>query len=216
MTQTGTSTKAQASILKALIRSTVFKDFIRININAMHPDSGRKSVKTLMGEDPEVFFAISSSLPIVINNITGALTELAIQLKENYPPELLKSFMASLADDIDKAAVRECGMAWADLASEMLKASPELKSLIVQTFLIEAPKIKAGVINTFSRFVNSITLDDPQAFNIFVSKTFNKIDGQELGKAAATMTNALLDQKWHLVSWTWKLVLGRVRKRLGI
>jgi len=41
------------------------------------------------------------------------------------------------------------------------------------------------------------------------------IDGKELSKAAATVTNAFLDQKWHLASWFWKLLWGRVKKKFS-
>ena len=214
MNQSGLSAQSQGGILKAIIRSTLLKDLLRVNMSSIHPDSGRNTVKTLLGEDPEVFFGITSSLPIVINSMTGALTELATQLKDKYSPELLKSFMASILDDIDRDVARKCGKAWADLASSMLQASPELKVLAVRTILTEGPVIKANAIIAFSRFVNGITRDDPQAFSRFVAKVIENVDGEELGKAAAVMTNALLDQKWHMASWAWKLAKGRIRKRL--
>ena len=146
--QAGSTSQVNGGILKALLRSTLVKDLIRINMNARHPDSGRNTVKTLMGEDPEVVFGITGSLPVVVNNMTGALTELASQLNR-LPPELVKSFMASLADDIDRDAIKECGKAWANLASSMLQASPEIKALVVQTILAEGPRINANAINAF-------------------------------------------------------------------
>ncbi|HOS97380.1 MAG TPA: hypothetical protein PLR71_01900 [Deltaproteobacteria bacterium] len=216
MTQAGPSAQNRGGILKALMRSTLTKDLLRINVSSMSPDSGRRTVKTLLGDDPEVFFGISGGLPVFINSMTGALTELATQLKDKYPPELLKSFMASLAHDIDREAARECGRAWADLASAMIKASPELRTILIRAILSEGPAIKAGAVNALSRFVNGITRDDPQAMSRFVAAVMEKVDHEELGRAGAALTNALLDQKWRLASWTWKLVRGRVKKRFGI
>ena len=216
MTQSGSSVQAQGGILKGLIRSTLVKDLIRVNMNSMHPESGRNAVKTLMGDDPEVFFGITGGLPVIINGMVAALTELAIQLKDKYPPELLKSFMASLADDVDREAARQCAKAWADLASGLLQNSPELRSLAARTLLTEGPKIKAKAINAVSRFVNGIVRDDPQAFSRFVSTAIENVDDVELGKASAAVANALLDQKWHLASWAWKLVRTRVKKRFGL
>jgi len=215
MMQAGLTSQGHGDILKALLRSTLVKDLIRINMNSRHPDSGRNTVKTLMGEDPEVVFGITGSLPVVVNNMTGALTELASQLNR-LPPELVKSFMASLADDIDRDAARECGKAWANLASSMLQASPELKALVVQTILAEGPRINANAINAFSRFVNGITREDPEALGRFVSRVTENVDGKELSKAAAAVTNAFLDQELHLGSWLWKLVRGRMKKKFGI
>jgi hypothetical protein len=215
MMQAGSTSQGHGDILKALLRSTLVKDLIRINMNSRHPDSGRNTVKTLMGEDPEVVFGITGSLPVVVNNMTGALTELASQLNR-LPPELVKSFMASLADDIDRDAARECGKAWANLASSMMQASPELKALVVQTILAKGPRINANAINAFSRFVNGLTRDDPEVLGRFVSQVTENVDGKELSKAAAAMTNAFLDRKLHLGSWLWKLVRGRMKKKFGI
>ena len=97
----------------------------------------------------------------------------------------------------------------------MLKASPELKTLLVRMILTEGPGVSARTINAFSRFVNGITRDEPEAFSRFVSTVTENIDGKELSKAAATVTNAFLDQKWHLASWFWKLLWGRVKKKFS-
>ncbi len=102
-----------------------------------------------------------------------------------------------------------------DLASAMLKAPPELPALSGWMILTEGPGVNARAINSFSRFVNGITRDDPEAFSRFVSTVTENIDGKELSKAAATVTNAFLDQKWHLASWFWKLLWGRVKKKFS-
>lgn len=216
MTQAGLSTQARGSVMKALTHSTLLKDLIRINMSSMHPESGREKVRILLGEDPEIFFGITSNLPVIINSIMGALTELATQMQDKYPPELLKSFMASLNDDIDAEEARKCLKAWAGLASSMLAASPELRESVIRTLLKEGPRIKADAINAFSSFINGITRDDPLAFSRFFSKVVENVDGKEFGAASATISNAFLDQKWRLASWAWKLVLGRLKKRLGL
>jgi hypothetical protein len=215
MNQAGPSTHPGGEILKALLRSTLLKDLIRIRMNAAHPESGRTMVKTLLGDDPEVFFGIAGGLPAMVNSALGALTELAVQLKDKYPPDLLKTFLLSLLEDIDRDAAKECGRAWAGLAKSVLQASPDLKARAVGILLDRGPGIKAGAINAFSRFMNEITRDDPQAFCRFLSEVFEKVDNRELGRAAAAIANALLDQKWHLASWGFDLVKGRIKRRFG-
>ena len=215
MTRTGPSTQAQAGILKALVSSTLVKDLVRLKMGSLRPDSGRNAVQTLMGTDPEVLFGIVGSVPAMVNSMLSALTELAVVLKKNHPPELLKSFTASLAGDIDRVAARECTKAWVDLASTMLEASPELRANAVRAILNGGPKLKAGAINAFSRLVNGITRDDPEFLGRFVSEVIRGVDGLELGKASAAIANAFLDQKWGLASWTWSLVKGRVKRRFG-
>ena len=122
-------THNRSGVIKGIIRSPLFKDILRTNLNEVDPHTGSSFVKTLMGEDPEVFFGLISSLPMFINVLIKASTEFAVQLKDKYPPEMLKAFLTSLYDDIDKDALRQCGKAWTELAASLWKASPELRQL---------------------------------------------------------------------------------------
>lgn len=207
--------QARGGLLKAIVSSSLAKDLIRLNVSAMRPDAGRNAVKTLMGEDPEVFLGIVSGLPVVVDSVVGGAAELGARLRDTFTPELLKSFAASIAGDIDGEAARECGRTWAGLAADVLRASPELRALAVQALLTRGPKIMADSVNSFSRAVNGITREDPEALSRFMSAAIENIDGKELGKALALMANALLDQKMRLASWAWGLVRDRVKKRLG-
>lgn len=206
-------TQHRSGFLKGLMRSPLFKDILRTNLNEMDPRTGSSLVKTLMGEDPEVFFGLISSLPTFINILIRASTEFAIQLKDKYPPEMLKSFLMSLAEDIDKDAARQCGKAWMELLSSLWGASPELRQAATGFILSSGPKIKAGAINSLARFVNAVTHNNPHTFSTFIASVLRNIDGPEVSKATLTLTGAFLDQKWHLTSWAWQLVKGRVRKR---
>jgi hypothetical protein len=212
---TETFTQHKSGIIKALMRSTLFKDILRTNMNEMDPNSGSSSIKTLLGEDPEVFFALISSLPMFINNLIKAFTELAIQLKDKYPPEMLKLFLMSLAEDIDKDAARQCGKAWMELLSSLWGSAPELRQAAAGFILSSGPKIKAGAINSLARFVNAVTHNNPQTISTFMASVLRNIDGPEVSKATLTLTGAFLDQKWHLTSWVWQLIKERVRKRLN-
>jgi hypothetical protein len=205
----------KSGIMKALMRSPLFKDILRTNLNEMDPNSGSSLVKTLMGEDPEAFFGLISSLPTFINNLIKASTELAIQLKDKYPPEMLKLFLMSLAEDIDKDAARQCGKAWMELLSSLWGASPELRHAAAGFILSSGPKIKAEAINSLARFVNAVTHNNPQTFSTFIASVLRNINGPEISKATLTLTGAFLDQKWHLTSWVWQLIKGRIRKRLN-
>jgi hypothetical protein len=208
-------TQHKSGIIKVLIRSPLFKDILRTNLNEMNSNSGSSLVKTLMGEDPEVFFGLISSMPTFINILIKASTELAIQLKDKFPPEMLKSFIMSLAEDIDKDAARQCGKAWMELLSSLWGASPELRQAATGFILSSGPKIKAGAINSLARFVNSVTHNNPQTFSTFIASVLRNIDSPEVSKATLALTGAFLDQKWHLTSWAWQLIKGRVQKRLN-
>ena len=209
------STRDRSGILRELIRSPLVKDILRVNLNEMNPKTGSQMVKTLLGQDPEVFFGLISSLPVLINTLISASTELAIQLKVKYPPEMLKAFLTSLYDDIDKDALRQCGKAWTELATSLWKASPELRQAATGFLLSSGPEIKAGAINGLARFVNTVTQNNPQAFSTFIARTLSNIDAREVGKATHTLAGAFLDQKCHLTLWVWNLVRNRVKKRFG-
>jgi hypothetical protein len=206
-------TQNRSGIIKALMRSPLFKDILRTNLNEMDPRTGSTLVKTLMGEDPEVFFGIVSSLPMFINLFIKTCTEFAIQLKDKYPPEMLKPFLMSLAEDIDRDAARQCGKAWMELLSSLWTASPELRLSAAGFILSSGPRIKAGAINSLARFINSVTRNNPQTFSTFMASVLKNIDGPEVSQATLSLTGALLDQEWHLTSWTWQLVKARFRKR---
>jgi hypothetical protein len=209
------NTHSHGSIFRGLLRSPLFKDILRTNLNAINPATGNSFVKTFMGEDPEVFFGLISSLPRDINVLIRAFSELAFQLKDKYPPEMLKSFLISLAEDIDKDAARQCGKAWTDLLSSLWEASPEMRQAAAGFILSSGPKIKAGAINGLARFVNAVTLNNPQAFSTFISEVLRNIDRPEVSRATLTLAGAFLDQKWHLASWAWQLLKGRIRKILN-
>ncbi len=208
-------THNRSGVIKGIIRSPLFKDILRTNLNEVDPHTGSSFVKILMGEDPEVFFGLISSLPVFINVIIKASTEFAVQLKDKYPPEMLKAFLTSLYDEIDKDALRQCGKAWTELALSQWKTSPELRQAATGFLLSSGPKIKAGAINGLARYINAITQNNPQAFSIFIGSVLRNIDGKEVGKATHTLAGAFLDQKWHLTSWAWNLVRNRVKKRFG-
>lgn len=207
---------ARNGLLKGIIRSTLIKDILRTNLNGMDSKAGKTAVRTLMGEDPEVFFALISSLSVLVNSLIGASTELALRLRDNFPPDLLKSFLASLYEDIDKDAARECCRAWADLASSFWESSPELRQAAGTFILNSGPDIKAGAVNSLARFINSSAEKDPEVFSTFISRVLAAIDTRETGRATRTLAGALLDQRWHLASWAWKLLRSRIRRRFGI
>ncbi|HVN72904.1 MAG TPA: hypothetical protein VMU10_12880 [Desulfomonilia bacterium] len=207
--------QTHGSIFGEILRTPVYKDILRLNLNEASPESVRGMVKDLMGQDPEVFLGIASSLPKLINALSCAFSELALQLKEKYPPELLKSFLESLYEDLDKEGMKQGIRAWADLVVSLWKASPELRRATLRYLLASGPSIKAGAINAVAATINTLHREDPQAVGTFISEVLKNIHRDEAGRATHTLACALLDQKWHLLSWVWNLAKQRIRKRFG-
>lgn len=192
-------------------RASVFKDILRANLNAATPDSGRNALKAFLADDPEVVLAIVSSLPVAVNSFLGAATELAVQLRNQYPPEMTASFVESLTADIDREALRQCGAAWGALISSAWHASPNMRNQVEGAILKQGPGLAAGFINRCTREVNRM---DPRKLQDFLTETAGTLDKAEAKRAVRTLADAFLDQDWGLLSGAWAIVKGRIKKRL--
>jgi hypothetical protein len=168
-----------------------------------------------MGHDPEVFLSLVSSLPMLVNALISASAELAIQLKDKFPPETLISYLEALFDDIDKTDLEKCRTAWSELFASLWGISPDFRDRARKAILASGPEAVAGWINFIARTINNTTRQDLHALSTFLSGVLNDLDSREIGKATQGLAEAFLDQKWHIASWTWQLVKRRMRKRLG-
>jgi hypothetical protein len=211
-----TPNKPRGSILKQILKTPVYKDILRANLNEIRKETGSSLVKDLVREDPEVFLSITSALPAFINALTAAAGELAVQLGNMYPPETLKSYLISLAEDIDREAISDCSAAWSKLISSLWEASLDVRLQAKNTILTSGSKVTAGAINTAARSLNTLVRDDPNTLSTFVTEVFRKVDKSEIREATLSLSEAFLDQKWHLVSWALQLTRRRIRKRFGI
>jgi hypothetical protein len=211
-----TTNNTRGSILQQILKTPAYKDILRVNLNGMSPKTGRSLVQTLVREDPEVFLSLISSLPVFINTLTSAAGELASQLRNMYPPETLKSYLISLAEDIDRDAMRECSAAWCELVSSLWEVSSDIRMQARKTILSSGPKVIADFINTSARSINSIVGDDPKTLTTFFSEVFENVDNTEIRQATMIIAEAFLDQKWRLASWTLELLRKRIRRKFGI
>lgn len=205
-------TGGKAGILGVMLRSAAFKDILRTNLNEMSTSSGSSFVKTLMREDPEVFFALISSLPVIVNAMAKASAEFALQLRDKYPPEMLQSFLMSLLEDIDKDAFRQCFLAWKSLTVTLWETSADIREKAGRAIMKRGPALVSECMNRCARAVNEV---DPLTFGTFLSRVLGGVDREEIDKASKTLAGALLDQEWHLVSWIWSFAKARVMKKLG-
>lgn len=211
-----TTNKTRGSILKQILKTPAYKDILRVNLNEMSPNSGSSLVKTLVREDPEVFLSLISSLPTCINALTGAAGEIAVQLRNMYPPETLKSYLISLVEDIDREALSECSSAWTKLVSSLWEASLDVRLQAKNTILTSGPKVVAGGLNTVARSLNTLIRDDPDTLSTFLAEVFRETDKGEIKQATLSLAEAFLDRKWRLASWALQLIRRRIRKRFGI
>lgn len=202
-------------ILRPLLRSPLLKDILRMGLKASDPKSGARTADTLLGEDPEVLFALASSIPAMVNTLAATLARLAFRLRNSYGPDILRSMFSAIARDIDTKALRECAAAWKDLAVSFIASSPSAGVPLARELLAAAARTKAFALDTLSMIVTEVHRTDPKAWSRFVSEVLASIDRKRAGEAAFILAEAVLDQRWGLASWCAGLLGSRIRKKIG-
>lgn len=208
-------TPKQGGIIGELLKTPVFKDILRNNLKGLQYGSGSTMIKTIMGRDPEVFLNLASSTPSLANIIIRSLAELGAQLKKQYPPDTLATFMGSILKEIDKDSLMQCGTVWKELIGSLLQSSPEVTGKIISSALASGPAVTAGAINAVSNTLNSLEKDRPGALSAFITDMLLHIDRPGASGAARLVAGALLDQKWHVCSWLFGLAVHRIKKRFA-
>jgi hypothetical protein len=89
-------------VLKELLNKPGFKENVRIVLQNIDPDSGRRLVRTLMWQDPEFFLGLLGAVPALANALMQCVDEMLIQLNEKFSPQLLHDFLKSLVLALDK------------------------------------------------------------------------------------------------------------------
>lgn len=205
----------QGGVIKELLKTPVFKDIFRNNATALRYGSGSGMIRSIMGQDPEVFLNLAVSAPSLVNILIRALAELGRQLKQQYPPDTLVVFMESILKEIDTDSLKQCGTVWKELIVSLLKSSPQQVEKLISLALSSGPAVAAEAIDTFSRTVNTLEKDRPGAISGFITDMLLQIDRPGASDAARLVAEAVLDQKWHLGSWLFGLAKHRIKKRIS-
>ncbi len=205
----------QGGVIRELMRTPVCKDILRENLKAVRSMDGRTLVGALMEEDPEVFLGLIATVPSLANAFLGSLAELGERIGSQFPPGILAAFMESLAGEVDADAARRCGAAWRNVVISLWEASPEIRTELVNTILTAGPKIAGDGINALARGMNSLERERPGTISSFMTGVFSNLDRPEVSKGMKTLAGAMLDQKWHMLSWLSGFVLERMKKRFG-
>jgi hypothetical protein len=204
---------AAGGVMKEVLSTPFVKDLIRNNLQNIKPDKTHPLVNVLIWQDPEVILSILGSIPPVVNSCLGALAEVGNQLNEKFSPELLRDYLGSILKDIDTDELKALVEAYTTLIKNLWEVSPELREALFKAITCDAPLLIGQGINSAARFVNDINHSDPRMVSKFVSDVVENIDGDEFRDATHTIVNAVLDQKLHLISWTWQLLRKRLKRR---
>jgi hypothetical protein len=204
---------AEGGVMKEVLSTPFVKDIIRSNLNSIKPDKSHPLVMTLIWQDPEIILSILGSIPPVVNSCVGALAEVGNQVNEKLSPELIRDYFASILNDIDTEEFKALAEAYTTLIKNLWEVSPELRKALSNVITKDAPPLIGKGISSACRFVNEVSKEDPQVVSKFVSDVVKNIDGDEFRDATHTIVNAVLDQKLHLISWTWQLIRKRMKRR---
>lgn len=204
---------AAGGVMKEVLSTPFVKDLIRLNLQNIKPDKTHPLVNALIWQDPEVMLSVLGSIPSVVNSCTGALAEAGKQINEKFSSELLRDYVGSILKDIDTEELKALAQAYVALGKNLWEASPEFREMVGKVVTQDAPPLIGRGISSACRFVNEVSREDPQVVSRFVSDVVKNIDGDELKDATHTIVNAFLDQKLHLISWTWQLIRKRLKGR---
>lgn len=205
----------KSSVIKEILATPFVKDLIRANLKSAAGKSDPSLVRTLLWEDPEVSLSVLSTLPHLVNRCTDALSEAGREIDEKFSPELLKSYLMAMGNDINTDNIKACTEIWGNIISNLWEASPEFRKTVAGYLLQNLPRILGMSITTAARFINEIERQDPHAVSRFVSNTLDNTDGKEVERAARILFNAVLDHKSRFLSWklVWRFFRDRRRSR---
>ena len=204
---------AEGGVMKEVLSTPFVKDLIRINLQNIKPDKTHPVVNALIWQDPDAILSVLGSIPAVVNSCTGALAEAGKQINEKFSPVLLRDYVGSILKDIDTEEVKAMIDAYIALGKNLWEASPEFREMVGKALTQDAPPLIGQGITSACRFVNEASKEDPQVVSRFVSDVAANINGNEFKDATHTLVNAFLDQKLHLISWTWQLIRKRLKRR---
>lgn len=94
------------AFLKELLKKPAFKDDVRALLKGIEgPDTGRDLIRTFLWQDIELSLGLMAGLPVMANVLIRVFDEVLVQVGDKFSPDLLRGFMASLLDEIDKPAL---------------------------------------------------------------------------------------------------------------
>jgi hypothetical protein len=204
---------AGGGVLKEILATPFVKDIIRSSLQSRKADKSHPLINALIWQDPEIILSVLGSIPPVVNSCVGALTEVGKQVNENLSPELIRDYFASILKDIDTDEFKALTEAYITMMKNLWEVSPELRDAVAKALTDDAPPLIGRGINSATRFINEVNKSDPRMVNKFVSDVVANIDGVEFRDATHTIVNAVLDQKLHLISWTWQLLRKRMKRK---
>jgi hypothetical protein len=198
-----------SGLITELIRKPLIKGMLRGRLKGITPEGARAMVRSVLWQDIEVILGIAGSLPSSINAIAAAVGALADEVNGKLSPELIRGFAESLLKDVDQDILKDSARSVAALNQKMIETSPELKALLIE----KGPRIIASGIKACTASVNATCRQDPKFLSGFITSVIENLDRPALSEATLNLTEAFLDQRLGLISWSCKLIKRRVEKR---
>jgi hypothetical protein len=218
MVETGKISEArdgEGSVLGEIIRTPLFKDMLNNYLSEIDPKRGSATAKVILWEDPQLVLSLLASIPVMVSWIVAFLGELGNQTSDKFSPQLVKGYMTSMWEDIDKDAMEECLKTYGRLIKGLLDESPEFQRAVLEAMKGPVAIGTGKGINSAVKYVNDINRQDPMFLKKVFSGVMSTIDGKEFAEASTSLVNAALDQNPPVVSWGWRLVKMRIKRKFG-
>jgi hypothetical protein len=218
MVETGKISEArdgEGSVLAEIIRTPLFKDMLNNYLSEIDPKRGSATAKVILWEDPQLVLSLLASIPVMVSWIVAFLGELGNQTSDKFSPQLVKGYMTSMWEDIDKDAMEECLKTYGRLIKGLLDESPEFQRAVLEAMKGPVAIGTGKGINSAVKYVNDINRQDPMFLKKVFSGVMSTIDGKEFAEASTSLVNAALDQNPPVVSWGWRLVKMRIKRKFG-
>ncbi len=197
-------------MLREIIHTPLFMEMLRDSLSAIDPDSGARRVRDLLWEDVGLALTLADALPALINNITGALAELARQALGAFPPPLLARLADRIATEIDMQRLRDLAQA---LRSFWDKA-PELRVAARATLSGPGAVCAGRGLNTLVKVIDEAQRRNPALISEIVTRVTAQIDRQALSRVMLSCSLAVLDQRPRLTPFILRLLGARIKGAL--
>ncbi|MBN2179992.1 MAG: hypothetical protein JW743_11250 [Deltaproteobacteria bacterium] len=92
-------------VLKVLLKRPVVKNNIRAVLSSVDSDNARELARTILWEDPEIVLSLMGAVPALANVLVRFLDEVIFQVREKFPPELLREFISAVLQDVDRESI---------------------------------------------------------------------------------------------------------------
>lgn len=238
--KTTEDSSAMASVIREILRTPAFKDLIMLELTGSSSASARELLRTLLWEDPALFFSLLDALPRHFNFTVEFLDELGKQLNR-IPSEILWQYLSQMGADVDKDSLQNLAQTFTALTEKLIVENTQVKQHLrgeafgaINSFMATSanainrlgdkeafgedagndkgvdPEVLGILINSLAGWITRTVSKKPDFFRTVASKT----DPKTMRGAFGVLFNAFLDMGILKVSWIFGSLFSRIKEKI--